>query len=40
MLADFTALGADPLLVDPSELRDVPVVATAVGGVVRYRSEA
>lgn len=40
MLADFTALGADPYAVDPSELRDLPVRATAVGGVLRYRDDA
>lgn len=37
MLADFTALGGDPYTVSPSELRDLPVVATAVGGVIRHR---
>ncbi|MDN5878426.1 MAG: amidohydrolase [Arthrobacter sp.] len=40
MLADFTALGADPYTIDPAELRDVPVRATAVGGVLRYRDDA
>lgn len=39
MLADFTSLGADPYVVDPSELRDIPVLATAVGGVIRYRKD-
>ncbi len=39
MLADFTVLGADPYLVNPSELRDIPVLATAVGGTIRYRSQ-
>ncbi|GAA1347774.1 amidohydrolase family protein [Arthrobacter roseus] len=39
MLADFTVLGADPYLVNPSELRDIPVLATAVGGTIRHRSE-
>lgn len=39
MLADFTVLGADPYVVDPAELRDLPILATAVGGVIRYRSE-
>lgn len=38
MLADFTALGADPYTVDRSELRDIAVVATAVGGTIRYRA--
>ncbi|GAA4381938.1 amidohydrolase [Paeniglutamicibacter cryotolerans] len=38
MLADFTALGADPYTIDPSELRDVSVVATAVGGLIRHRA--
>ncbi|MGP5607212.1 amidohydrolase [Arthrobacter rhombi] len=40
MLADFTALGADPYVIDPGDLRDVPVRATAVGGVLRYRDDA
>ena len=40
MLADFTALGADPYAVDPGDLRDLPVRATAVGGVLRYRNDA
>lgn len=31
-LADFVALGADPLRVPPAELRDIPVLLTAVGG--------
>lgn len=39
MLADFTALAADPYVIDPSELRDLPVTATAVGGIIRHRSE-
>lgn len=38
MLADFTVLGADPYLVTPSELRNVPVVATAVGGAIRHHT--
>ena len=38
MLADFTALAADPFTVATSELRDIPVQSTTVGGVVRYRS--
>lgn len=38
MLADFTALGADPYTVDPAELRDIPILATAVGGVIRHRA--
>ncbi len=33
--ADFTVLGEDPLAVDPLELKDVPVVATVLGGVAR-----
>ncbi|WP_125609801.1 amidohydrolase [Specibacter cremeus] len=37
MLADFTALAADPFTVATSELRDMPVQSTTVGGVVRYR---
>lgn len=39
MLADFTALGADPYAVDHPELRDIPVMATAVGGALRYRRD-
>ncbi|MHA7176183.1 amidohydrolase [Arthrobacter sp. Sr24] len=37
MLADFTALAADPFTSPASELRDIPVQSTTVGGVVRYR---
>jgi predicted amidohydrolase YtcJ len=40
MLADFTALGADPYAVDPSALRSLPVQATVVGGVLRHRRDA
>jgi predicted amidohydrolase YtcJ len=40
MLADFTALGADPHAVDPAGLRGIPVLATAVGGAIRYRRDA
>lgn len=37
MLADFTALAADPFTAAASELRDISVLSTTVGGVVRYR---
>lgn len=40
MLADFTALAADPYAIDPRELRDLPVAATAVGGTLRYRNDS
>lgn len=35
-LADFVVLGADPRDVRASEIRDVPVVATVVGGTLGY----
>ncbi|MFH1022627.1 MAG: amidohydrolase [Planctomycetota bacterium] len=35
-LADFVVLGEDPLRVPPRRLRDVPVVATCVGGRAVY----
>jgi hypothetical protein len=35
-LADFTVLGADPFVVDPHEIRSIPVRATIVGGRVRW----
>jgi hypothetical protein len=31
-LADFTMLGADPHDVDPSQLKDIKIVRTVVGG--------
>jgi predicted amidohydrolase YtcJ len=34
MLADWVALSQDPLEADPMELRDIKVVATAVGGAI------
>ncbi|ALE05273.1 amidohydrolase [Arthrobacter sp. ERGS1:01] len=37
MLADFTALADDPFTAATSELRDMPVQSTTVGGVVRFR---
>ncbi|WP_417217972.1 amidohydrolase [Arthrobacter sp.] len=40
MLADFTALAADPHAVDPRDLRELPVTATAVGGTLRYRNDS
>lgn len=37
MFADFTALAADPFTAATSDLRDIAVQSTTVGGVVRYR---
>jgi len=37
-LADFVVLGADPRAVAVSEISSVPVVATAIGGVLAYDS--
>lgn len=37
MLADFTALADDPFTAATSELRDMAVQSTTVGGVVRFR---
>ena len=31
-LADFTVLGADPFSVDPNTIKDIPVLATYLGG--------
>ncbi|MCY0903662.1 amidohydrolase [Arthrobacter sp. H14-L1] len=39
MLADFTALAADPFTATTSDLRDIAVQSTTVGGVVRYRRD-
>jgi predicted amidohydrolase YtcJ len=36
--ADFTVLDADPFVVEPHEIRDVPVRATIVGGRLRWGS--
>jgi hypothetical protein len=33
-LADFTVLDADPRDVEPMAIRDIPVIATIVGGRV------
>lgn len=33
--ADFTVLGADPLAVDPTEIKDVPVWGTVLGGTLQ-----
>ena len=38
MRADWIALGADPTRCPPDELRDLPVLATAVGGEVLHRA--
>ena len=35
-LADFTMLGADPHDVDPSQLKDIKIVRTVVGGKTMY----
>ena len=35
-LGDFTVLGADPFVVDPHEIRGIPVRATVVAGAVRW----
>ena len=32
MLADFTVLGGDPFVVDPAEIKNIPVLATWMGG--------
>ncbi len=37
MLADFTVLGADPFTVDTDSIKDIPVLATYVGGEAVYR---
>ena len=36
MLADFIILGDDPFAVDPSKIKDIPVVATWLGGKQVY----
>ncbi|MGW5411176.1 amidohydrolase [Actinomadura geliboluensis] len=38
MRADWVALGADPTRCPPDELRDLPVLATAVDGRIRHRA--
>ena len=35
--ADFTVFGADPLVLAPDELAEIPIVATIIGGSVQYR---
>ena len=35
-LADLVVLGADPLQVDPGEIKDIPIELTVVGGRVVY----
>ena len=37
--ADFVVLGADPQKVKPSEIKDVPVVATILGGVTTLTND-
>ena len=36
MLADFVVLGDDPFAVDPSKIKDIPVLATWLGGEQVY----
>ncbi|TDC98449.1 amidohydrolase [Actinomadura sp. 7K507] len=38
MRADWTALAADPTRCPPDEIRDLPVLATAVDGEIRHRA--
>lgn len=38
MRADWVALGADPTRCSPDEVRDLPVLATAVDGEIRHRA--
>jgi predicted amidohydrolase YtcJ len=38
-LADFAVLGADPLAVDPMAIKDIPVVATILGGKVTLTAD-
>ena len=38
MLADFTVLSGNPLTVDPLKIKDIEVIATAVGGGLVYGS--
>lgn len=38
MRADWIALPADPARCDPADLRDLPVLATAVDGEIRHRA--
>ncbi len=35
-LADMVVLGADPTRIDPMEIRSIPILATILGGEVRY----
>jgi predicted amidohydrolase YtcJ len=37
-LADFVILGQDPHVVDPSVLKDIPIVRTVVGGKTMYEA--
>jgi hypothetical protein len=38
-LADLVVLGADPLQIGPSEIKDIPVELTIVGGQVVYSGD-
>lgn len=38
-LADFVVLGEDPRIVDPDEIKDIPVEMTVVGGEIKYPKE-
>ena len=40
MLADFVVLGKDPFRVDPSAIKDIPVLATYLGGVKVHSAES
>lgn len=37
MLADFVVLGKNPFEVDPSKLKDIPILSTYLGGKMVYR---
>ncbi|MDO4329153.1 MAG: amidohydrolase [Lachnospiraceae bacterium] len=39
MLADFVVLGKNPFAVDAEQIHKIPVCATYVGGICRYRRE-
>jgi len=38
--ADLVIVEQDPTVLDPTEVRDIPVLATVVGGRVTHRSAA
>jgi predicted amidohydrolase YtcJ len=37
-LADFVILGEDPHAIDPSTLKDIPIIRTVVGGRTMYEA--